>query len=162
MFPFVILSLFDSMVEVRVPFFYIFLKEARRILISSCLGFHRSSTRSTCLVKLHCIWDSQTSSEDLIGKNWFGMRLILPLNNRFFNFKLLTLSLVSCSLNEEAAFGFSLLMVCSLASSLVIPASQSSIYCLLGSASPSLWSTQTLVWSFWLMGWELPLHWQEH
>ena len=149
---FIIFPLLDCMIEAWVPFFNVFLKEQRWVLVSCCWRLHWARTYSTCLIKLYCIRDSQTSSENLIRKYWFCMRLILPLNNRFFNLNLLTLSLASCFLNVEEAFYSFLSMVCSLASSWAIQASQSSIYCLQDSASLSLWASQKQEWSFWLKG----------
>lgn len=148
------------MVEPVFPIFNVFLKELRWVLVGGCRGLYRACPWSTCLVKLNCIRHSQTTSENLIRKYWFCMWFIFPLNNRFLNYDLLTLSLVSCSLNVEEAFGSYLSMVCSLAFSWAIQVSRSSIYCLLGSASPSLWASQRQEWSFWLMDLGLQLHWQ--
>ena len=94
---FVILPFLDCVIEACVPFFNVFLKELRWILIHRSWRFCRPCARSTCLIKLNCIWDSQASSENLIRKYWFCMWFIFPLNNRFLKFNLLTLSLVSCS-----------------------------------------------------------------
>ena len=149
---FIILPFLDCMIEACVPFFNVFLKELRWILISRCWRLHKACARCTCLIKLNCIRDSQTTSENLIRKYWFCVWFIFPLYNRFLNINWLTLSLVSCFSDEEQVFGSCLSVVCSLASSWAIQVSLLSIYYLLVLASPSLWEAQKQEWSFLLMG----------